>query len=250
MPAADTIALWPLLLLCLGTFLISLFVAAVGPTGGLQLALVAALLPPQLAIPVHAWITGTSAAFRGWHLRTAIDWNYVIRFAPWSLAASVAAVTLALQIDGRRLQLIIGIFILGGALQRSTNVPAAAGRLLAAPLPCGLITGFLTVFVGATGPLLFALLMQRLHDRLALAGTHGACMTLQHLAKIGLFGLAGVSLLRYPLLLASTLLAAWLGSRLGATLLLRIPARIYERLIFALMLCSGLFIIAGALSSR
>ena len=91
--------LWVTATITAATFLISLFNAAIGPTGGLQLALVAGLLPPQISIPTHAVITGVSSLARAIQLKEYIDWALFWRFVPTSVAGTVIASFIFVQIN-------------------------------------------------------------------------------------------------------------------------------------------------------
>jgi uncharacterized membrane protein YfcA len=235
------------LVVSLGTFLVSLFVSAVGPTGGLQLAVVASALPAPVAIPTHAWITGVSALSRAWHLRKHVEWRYFAAFVPLTILASSAAMPIVFRIGARGLQIVVGLFMLASTVR---TLFAGESRVLARmsnPLVAAALTGFLTVFVGATGPLLYSLMAQRFTDREQLMATHSACLTVQHLLKTVLFGVIGVTILSYPMLLTATLLASWIGSTVGTMVLSGFPERVYRWVLFVLMLFSGCFIVGRAL---
>lgn len=202
--------------IALGTLLVSFFNAAIGPTGGMQLALVAYLLPPQLSIPTHGVITGVSSLARAVQLRRYIDWNLFWRFAPASVIGTLVASVIFIRIhEGILLSLI------GCAIFVNNFVPyrRLVGRR-AAPLldgMIGLVTGLLTVFVGATGPVIFTYIAASDKGRREVMGTAAACTTLQHLAKVLAFSfIVTTVLLEYAGDLAIFGCAAILGTRLGA----------------------------------
>ncbi|MSO81489.1 MAG: sulfite exporter TauE/SafE family protein [Alphaproteobacteria bacterium] len=234
------------LLLCAGIFAVTFFVAAIGSTGGVQLAPVTFTLPAPLAIPMHAWITGWAAVFRGWTLRMAIDWPYLAWFEPLSVAASTAAIFITERLPLAWFELIIGGWILGSTVMGFVaRRPSVVGGMTH-PALLGPTTGFLSVFVGATGPLVFALLANRYDRKEEVQATHAACMTLQHLSKIVLFGIAGSAIFAYQLLMAATIAAAFAGTRLGSRVLLRMDEKLYRRLLAVVMLAVGAFIVVRA----
>lgn len=239
-----------LALLCLGTFAVSLFVSAVGPTGGVQLAVVATILPAPLVIPVHAWITGVSAVFRAWGLRQWVDWRYVLVFAVPSVAAAAVAAQLSFGLDPSYLQITIGAYVIASSiyywLGRGPWIGSLPGGRWLSPGIAGAVTGFVTVFIGATGPLLFSLMAPVFDRKERLVGTHSCCLVIQHFSKIVIFGVMGAAIFSYPVMLIGTLLAALAGTLLGRRVLLAIPERSYRMALTVIMVASGLLIIARA----
>jgi uncharacterized protein len=213
--------------LALGTFLVSFFNAAIGPTGGMQLALVAYLLPPQLSIPTHAVITGVSSMARAFQLKQYIDWLLFWRFAPTSIAGTALAALIFIQIDEGILLSIIGLSIF---VNNFVPYQKIIGRK-AAPLldtAVGLITGLLTVFVGATGPLVFTYIAAGDRDRKSVVATAAACMTLQHMVKVLVFTILSAILFQYTWQLGEFAVAAVLGTRAGAGVLSNISERVFR----------------------
>lgn len=237
-----------ILVVAIGTFAVSFLVSAIAPTGGLQLAVIAATLPAPVAIPVHAWITGCSALFRSWNFRSSIDCRYVAAFAPVSLLASVLGVSIALRLDPAILQILVGLFILQVSLRQSRSDPPYHRRAFAShPMVAAGITGFATVFVGATGPLLFALMARRFDEKADLMGTFSACLTIQHFSKVVLFGAMGAVVLEYPTLLATALVASWCGTWLGSFTLTSISEMRYRLYLKIAMSLMGTFLVVQGL---
>jgi hypothetical protein len=61
---------------------------------------------------------------------------------------------------------------------------------------CGVVvlsttTSFLTLFVGAHGPLVVALIKQKLHDRFKIVSTIATALSIQHVVKIIVFVASG-----------------------------------------------------------
>ncbi|MCP5418798.1 MAG: sulfite exporter TauE/SafE family protein [Chromatiaceae bacterium] len=219
--------LWVTATITAATFLISLFNAAIGPTGGLQLALVAGLLPPQISIPTHAVITGVSSLARAIQLREYIDWALFWRFVPTSVAGTAVASFIFVQIDEGILLAIIGLSIL---LNNFVPYQRILGRK-AAPFmdsAVGLITGLLTVFIGATGPLIFTYIAAGDRERRCIVATAAACMTQQHLIKVVAFTFISALLFQYAWQLLIFAGAAILGTRAGAGVLNRMSERTFR----------------------
>ena len=88
----------------------------------------------------------------------------------------------------------------------------------------------LSMFVGATGPLMSVILAQILaNDRKALVATHAAAMTVQHGLKIVVFGLAGFAFWDWLPLIAAMIAFGFLGTVYGTRLLDRLPEESFRR---------------------
>jgi uncharacterized membrane protein YfcA len=88
----------------------------------------------------------------------------------------------------------------------------------------------LTMFVGATGPLVSPVLARFLeNDRKGLVATHAAVMVAQHGLKIVVFGLAGFAFGRWLPLVAAMIASGFLGTLLGTRLLERMPEEKFRR---------------------
>jgi uncharacterized membrane protein YfcA len=88
----------------------------------------------------------------------------------------------------------------------------------------------LSMFVGATGPLMSVILAQILsNDRKALVATHAAAMTVQHGLKIVVFGLAGFAFSAWLPLIAVMIASGFLGTVYGTRLLERLPEASFRR---------------------
>ena len=244
-PGPGTIAI-----ISLGTFVVSLLVSAFGPTGGLQLAIVAAMVPPPLTIPLHAWISSTSALFRTASLWNRIAWRYLSVFAGLTVVGSIVGVSATTKMDARLLEVFVGVAIVSSAIRIFRKQKVRTPNWLSSPALAALSTGFLTIFVGATGPLLFTLMAPRFQDRQELMATHSACLSLQHLSKLALFGSIGVVVFQYPILLGATTLASASGTWLGNRILPRVHDRLYAAVVCFLMVASGTLVIVRALLGR
>lgn len=79
---------------------------------------------------------------------------------------------------------------------------------------------FLTLFVGASGPFMTAILAKvPSFSRMALIATAGACMTIQHSGKVVIFALGGFDYRSWVPLMVCALIAGFIGTLLGTRLL-------------------------------
>lgn len=231
----DGLPLLNVLILLLSTFFVSFLVSAIGPTGGLQMAAVAGTMPAPLLIPLHAWITGWSALFRTISLWPHIEWKFFWRFLLPSLVGAIAVSWFIASSDFMIIHVTVAIYVLINAVLLLFGVPLAPAVRRPAPVAIGLATGALSMIIGASGPVLVTLMQSRFENKEQLVATFSACLTWQHLSKLVLFGAIGVSVLGYPVLLISTLVAAGTGTLLGRSVLLRLPERVYRLLLATIL---------------
>lgn len=207
--------------------LTSMITASLGAGGGaLLLALMALWLPPAAIIPVHGLIQLGSNAGRATMTWRHIDWRVIRAFLPGVLLGSVIGGLLLVNLPAAIWQMTIGLFILylcwGPALPKAILSPA--GTFLAA-----LATTFLTLFVGATGPLVAAFIKQIHPDRFRTVATFATAMTLQHGAKGLVFGLAGFALHTWLPFIAAMIVCGFVGTWLGLRVLSRLSNHHFQR---------------------
>ena len=85
----------------------------------------------------------------------------------------------------------------------------------------GAVSSFLTMFFGATGSFIAALLKGMKLPPLAHVATQGALMTLQHLLKSVVFGFLGFAFASWLPLIAAMIASGFLGTVIGRQVLTR-----------------------------
>ena len=193
--------------------------AAVGIGGGvLLLGLMAIVLPPAAIIPVHGMVQLGSNAGRAMMTLRHINLVTIGWFAPGVILGAWLGSLFLVDLPLPLIQLCIAGFILllcwGPAIPRVAS--GAAGTLIAATL-----TSFVSLFVGATGPLVAAFIKQQQEQPLPTVATFAAAMTLQHAPKAIVYGAAGFVFSEWLGLIAAMIAAGALGTWAGLHLLKR-----------------------------
>lgn len=206
-PALDSIIL---LITC---FVGGLASTMVGTSGGFTFAAMASVLPVSVVVPVHATVEAVASIMRCFLLRSYVQWRYFFMFVLFGCVGVFLAILFIGKIPDTILKLALGFFILGVTwiplgqiLSRTANTSARIG---------GFVTSFLTVFIGATGPLVAALLSKRYSNHPEVIATHAACMSAQHAAKIIIFVSIGSALSAFAYEIAGMILVTTLGTWLG-----------------------------------
>ena len=154
--------------------------------------------------------------------RHHIDWKVIAAFAPGVLAGAALGAWLLVDLPAHLWQLSIALFVLylcwGPGLPKASFGPF--GVFIASA-----ITSFVSLFVGATGPLVAAFIKQIHTDRFRTVATFGTAMTLQHAPKALVFGVAGFVFSEWLLFILAMIACGFAGTWLGLHLLKSINNR-------------------------
>ena len=217
----------PAILLVVASFFTSALTAAFGIGGGIaMLALMGLFVPVAALIPVHGAVQLGSNTGRAWHQRANVRFDIAIPFVIGSVIGAIVGAFVVVQLPDAVLKLVLGVFIVAVTW---TKIPGV-DRLGRAGLAVGsAILAVLSMFVGATGPLLAAFFGQIFAgDRKALVATHAAGMTVQHFLKVVVFGLAGFAFAAWLPLMAVMIASGYLGTVYGTRFLERIPEESFK----------------------
>lgn len=212
----ENLSLSVALFLLASSVITSMITASLGAGGGvLLLILMATWMPAAAIIPVHGMIQLGSNGGRAALTWKHIDWRTVAAFAPGVIAGAAAGAWLLVSLPAYLWQLTIATFVLylcwGPALPKSAFGPI--GVFIAAT-----VTSFVSLFVGATGPLVAAFIKQIHTDRFRTVATFATAMVLQHAPKALVFGVTGFVFAHWlPFILAMIacgFAGTWIGLRL------------------------------------
>lgn len=220
------------LLLIITSTLTSMLTAAMGIGGGvLLLAVMATVVPPAALTPVHGLVQLGSNGNRALLTRDHIDWSLLWLFFAGAAVGAVIGYFVVVQLPVEVIQLSVAGFILflvwGPKLGKQEMPPA--GLVLA-----GVGTTLMTMFVGATGPLVAAFVHRLGYEKYRTVATFAACMTAQHLLKMVVFGLLGFAFSDWLPLILAMVAGGFAGTWIGLHILKRLPAERFQ-LIFRLL---------------
>lgn len=210
--------------------LTSAITASIGVGGGvLLLAVMALILPPAAIIPVHGMVQLGSNLNRALMTIKDIDWKLLAAFTPGAILGAWLASLFLVQLPIHVLQLTIAGFIL--FLTWGPKIPPIGlGRL--GTFAAALITTFVSMFAGATGPLVAAFVKQQHQgDRFRTVANFAAAMSVQHLPKALVFGAAGFVFSDWLGLMLLMIISGAIGTWLGLHLLARLSNRNFGRII-------------------
>jgi uncharacterized membrane protein YfcA len=232
------------LLLIAVSFLTSALTAAFGIGGGVaMLGALAGTAPPGVVIAVHGLVQVGSNIGRTIVQRAHALWPLVARFTAGSLVGVALGVWFVVALPERLLMLLLGLFLLAMTWLPKPRIPGLASTGLVVG---GGISTFVTMFVGATGPFVQALLLPLGLEKRQLIATHAACTTIQHLLKVFAFGALGFSFRDWLPLIAAMIASGFAGTLAGTRLLESLPERWFLVTIKAALTLVGLDLLRRA----
>ena len=199
----------------------SFITAAFGIGGGvLLLAIMAVLMPAAALIPVHGVVQIGSNAGRTAIMFRHIERGVLLPFCAGSVVGAVIGGAMAVQLPPHFLKIGLGCFILYSVWGYKAS--SAGGGSVAL---VGVLSTFLTMFFGATGTFVAAMVKTLGLGRLAHVATHSACMTAQHAFKVATFGFLGFAFAPYVWLVVLMVVSGFVGTLLGKRVLTRLDDR-------------------------
>ena len=208
--------------LIFASFFTSALTAAMGLGGGVaMLALLGIFIPVAALIPVHGAVQLGSNTGRAWRQRENVRWSVAGPFIAGSFIGAAIGAFVVVQLPDAVMKIVLGAFIV---LITWVSIPGF-DRIGKAGIAVGsTVLAVLSMMLGATGPLLNAMLAQLFPgDRKGLVATHAAGMTVQHSLKIVVFGLAGFAFAEWIPLVAAMIASGYAGTIWGTQLLERLP---------------------------
>lgn len=215
------------------SFFTSALTAAFGIGGGMaMLGGLAGTVPPSVIVAVHGVVQLGSNLGRAILQRAHAHWPAVVRFLIGSLIGISIGAWLFVGLPERMLLGLLGVFILIMVWVPKPKIPgmSKAGILLG-----GVISSVLTMFVGATGPFTQATLLPLGLDRKGIIATHAVMMTIQHTLKVIAFGFIGIALVPWLPMVAAMIVSGFIGTVMGTRLLEKLPERLFQTLLKALL---------------
>lgn len=187
----------------------------------MMIAALGYVVPSADLIPVHGAILLFSNASRAWHLREDVDVSIMPKFIFTSIIGIALGAWFVVELPQAFLLIILGSFVLLSLWFKMPGMRAMSQKMLLAG--SGII-GFLTMFVGATGPLLIALFAPfYAGNRQQLVGTHATGMVFHHGMKIAAFALAGFTFAAYLPIIIIMAISGFFGAKIGVKFLSILP---------------------------
>jgi len=209
----------------------SFVTAAAGIGGGIILiAVMAVMMPAQALIPIHGVVQIGSNAGRAAIMIRGVEWKVIAMFCIGSLIGAAIGGLTAVQLPPAVLNIGLACFILWSVWGPAVS---AAGRFRV--IVTGVFSSFLTMFFGATGSFVSAMVKSMRLGRVEHVATHSACMVAQHSIKVFAFGLLGFNYAPYAGLVVAMVLSGFLGTVIGKHVLVKMNDQTFHRIIAVIL---------------
>nr|WP_319391794.1 sulfite exporter TauE/SafE family protein [uncultured Cohaesibacter sp.] len=238
----DDFTLWGLIF---ASYCTSAFTAAFGIGGGVALlAILGMVIPVTTLIPLHGTVQMGSNAGRAWHLRTHIKWRLIGLLLIGSVVGTIIGSQIVVALPDAVLKIILALFVLTITWLPTPRLAASGDSIVTIG---ALIAAIATMFVGATGPLIAALISNRVADRKQVVATHATAMTLSHGLKIIAFGFIGFVYTDWLGLIGAMILSGYLGTLTGSKLLHIMDEGLFRKIFRIVITALALLMLAGGL---
>lgn len=219
--AGEALSVSSSIALIVASFFTSLITATLGIGGGvLLLAILASSVPINVLIPVHGLVQLGSNGNRALMTARHVDRSIVAFFGIGAVLGSVLASFIVVQLPLIFIQIAVAGFILlmvWGAKPKAQEL-SPLGRAIA-----GCLTTIISMFVGATGPLVAAFVHRSVDDKMRITATLATCMTIQHGLKAFVFLIVGFSFSQWVGVIVAMVASGALGTFVGLKMLKRVP---------------------------
>lgn len=225
----------------------SLITASLGIGGGmLLLAVMAGVMPISALIPVHGLVQLGSNANRALMTWRHIDWQFLRMFAAGSLLGAFAASFVVIQLPLVAIQVAISLFIL---LSIWTPRAITKSQSTINHSISGAFTTFLSMFVGATGPLVATFVKRAHSDKMTITATLSSSMTFQHALKAAVFMSIGFSFWQWSGLIILMILSGAIGTWVGLRILKKITSHHFSMMFNLLLTLLAIRLLYQAVTS-
>lgn len=197
-----------------GTAVIS---GTIGMAGGmLLLVAMSTVFPPATLIPLHGTVQFFSNASRTFFFRKILNWHIVGAFFFGGIFGSGLGSQLVVEIPEDTYRICLGLFILIFTwMPKLKLAKPPPGRFVV----LGFAMSFLSLFAGATGPLMAPFFLREGLGKETLVGTKATCQLATHMTKMVVFAGIGFSFSPYIPLLSGMIIAVLIGNYIGKLLL-------------------------------
>lgn len=209
----------------------SFITAAAGIGGGIMMvAVMAVLMPAHAVIPIHGAVQIGSNAGRTAIMLPQVQWQVLAPFCAGSVVGAAVGGLTVVELPPAVLNIGLAFFILYSVWAPPVTAP---GRFKV--VATGAFSSFLTMFFGATGTFVSAMVKSMRLGRLEHVATHSACMVAQHLIKVIAFGLLGFNFGPYAGLVVAMIASGFLGTVIGKHVLVKMNDVIFHRVLAVLL---------------
>lgn len=225
----------------------SMLTAAIGIGGGtVLLAIMAQVLPVKAIVPIHGVVQLGSNLGRAAIMLPQLNISITLWFLLGSVVGAIAGGQLVVSLPVAILQGLLGGFILYSVW--GPKIPGL-GDDYKSLIAGGFLSTLLTMFIGATGPFVLAVLRTFNFHPQMLVATSAACLVIQHLLKVVVFGFLGFAFAPYLPLVVLMIASGFIGTVIGRRILIKVDPEKFKRGLNIVLTLLALRLLFSAISS-
>lgn len=232
------------IVIIIASFFTSALTAGLGLGGGIALlAIMSGLLPPIAVVPIHG-VAQLGSNFGRFALqRHYIDWSIIQWFVIGTAFGTFVGGHMYVALPEWVLRAGVAAFILWTVWGPKPSGFRAGNVSF---LGTGAVGSFLSMFFGATGPIVAGMLTTTTLDRLQFSATHAACMVAQHGLKIVVFAILGFAFADWVPLLIALVSFGFLGTWTGTKILQKSSEQTFQKGIKAALSVMAVYLLVVA----
>ena len=233
---ATPMSLVQAIILIVAALLTSMLSGVVGMGGGVVLlGVMASVLPAASVVPIHGVVQLGSNLTRTLVFLKHVNWRIFRYYAPF-MVLGMGLATLVWSGDNlSAFKPFIGLFIIAFLISRRYKPAWRNPPILIYPV-LGLCTGFLALFVGATGPFIAPFFLRDDLDKEGVIATKAVCQSAGHVMKIPAFMALGFDFMAHTELLLALVFMVILGTVAAKKLLTYINQETFTRVFISVLL--------------
>lgn len=239
----DTIDLIILLISC---FLGSLVTTSVGAGGGLfVIAGMSMVLPATTLLSIHALTQAGAGLMRSFIFRKSVIIKVFFLFLIGSLIGYSLSVPFLITLPEYMMKFILGLGIIILNFLPKIEIKRISNYMI---VMVGILTGFLTMFIGAMGPIVILFFSTFISNRQLIVGTLAWCVSFQNLGKAIIFGKLGFDYTLWLFLIVILIIISYLGTIIGKKLLDKSNDVLFKKILKMVILILGSKLIFDAIN--
>lgn len=221
-----------LIVIAVAAVLTAALTAVAGAGGGVVLLVVMLqFMDPVVAIPAHGVVQLVSNGTRTVTMREDADTSLLRWYLPLLVPATIVGFFIADAIPREAGRAVVGVFaLLAVWWPAATAWLAPRGGGVRRLSLVGAVAGLVNPTIGATGPLLAPAFRTVTRDHVEFVATFSLVQTINHLAKVAVFGVAGFVWSEHLSTIVVASVGVVIGTRVGARYIRRFDPRVLGRM--------------------
>ena len=234
-----------LFMLILSYFLGAAISTSIGAGGGLiVIASMSLFLPISALLPLHAIVQSGAGILRAFLFRKLFLVHFFFLFMLGSSIGYFFASHFLITLPDYILKLFLGLgIIILTFLPKFKMMNITNSKIIT----LGMVTGFLTLFIGVMGPILAIFLVSFVKERHIIVGTIAWCMAFQNMGKAIIFMNIGFEYKSWIILICVLIVFSYVGVMVGKMLLNKNSNEKFKKILRFFILFLGLKLIVEAL---